>query len=91
MKKRKPMSEETKRKISLSMRKIFSPPVRSEECNKKMVVGYILEYIKYKNKGIESDINGALYINSRWEYLDWDQMYSTKDITIFEFQQRLEM
>jgi hypothetical protein len=51
-----PMSEETKRKISQSMRKIFEHPCVSIDTKKNIVLGFIAEFMRDINK-VESNLN----------------------------------
>ena len=86
---RKRISEETKTKIANSMRKHFSRQQISPQVKKNIIVEYVICYIEHINKDIQSDINKDVFINKRGEYLSEDNVISTKDLSIYDFQIRL--
>ena len=87
---RQPMSEETKKKISNTMKKKFPATPLTEEHKQTIIVNYIMNFLEYKrNILIKSQARWEILINCQWSIVDEENMDNTKYISIYEFQKRI--
>lgn len=87
---KKKHSDQCKQKITQAMRDKLSPPTITNWLKRTIINNYIMIFLQNKTNEIESNLkNNQITYNCHWEPIDEDIWFSTKDISIFEFQERL--
>lgn len=83
------MSEETKRKISLAMKKRSDSIQISIELKRIIITKSIIQFLN-ETQNFTSQTDWIVYINKHKELVDEDNNDSTRDISIYDYMKRLD-